>query len=206
MAVNVSIPSTRIKGLMRSFENMFNNRINKDPDRKKLAQIMDFIPSKNNARDETFYFLTDPPSWERWDEGDPRSLGSLSDQSWTVPITKWQSGIQWKRIDQEDEIIQGRLLSQARGISKKASLVDIEVFFQILQGTTDPKRLKVIPTAADGLALYSSSRELFGSNGNIVGGSGVSTVAKIKADFFECLERLHNVRDTHNDLYHPARS
>ena len=88
MAVNVSVPSTRIKGLMRSFENMFNNRLNKDPDQQRLRSIMDFIPSKNNARDETFYFLTDPPSWERWDEGDPRELGSLSDVNWTVPITK----------------------------------------------------------------------------------------------------------------------
>lgn len=203
MAVNVSAPSTRIKGLMRNFENMFNNRSNMDPDQAKLRQIMDFIPSKNNARDETFAFLTDPPSWDRWDEGDERHFGTFADQSWTVPITKWQAAIQWRTIDEEDDLTGGRLLKQAKAIAKKAALIDIEVFFQILQGATDPKRLKAVPTAADGLALYSSSRTLFGSNGNIVGGSGLSTVAKIRADFFEALERLHGVRDTHDDLYHP---
>ena len=31
MAINVSVPSTRIKGLMNQFENMFTNRLNKDP-------------------------------------------------------------------------------------------------------------------------------------------------------------------------------
>lgn len=205
MAINVSVPSTRIKGLMRSFENIFRNRINTDPDRKKLsAGLMDFIPSKNNAREETFFFLTDPPPFERWDEGEPRSLGTFGDQSWTVPIDKWQAGVQWKRLDEEDDLTQGNLKKQARSTANKAQLVDIEVAFQILQGATDPKRLKTIPLAADGLSLFSSSRALFGANGNVVAGSGLTSVAKIHLDFFEVLGRLHNLRDTHNDLYHPS--
>ncbi len=203
MAVNVSVPSTRIKGLMNSFANIFTNRINKDPDRERLKMLMDFIPSKNRARDETFYFLTDPPPFTRWDEGEPRVLGTLSDVNWNVPILKWQSGIQWRRIDEEDELTGGRLRQQIRAIANKASLVDIEIAFQILTGGTDPDRLASLPTGADGLSLFSSSRALFGAAGNIVAGSGVSTVAQIKADFFEGMERLGDLTDTHGDLYHP---
>ena len=132
MGVNVSVPSTRIKGLMNTFQNTFTNRLNKDPDRARLKRIMDFVPSKNEARDETFFFLTDPPPFVRWDEGEERTLGTLSDASWTVPVLKWQSGIQWRRIDEEDDLTNGALKRQAQAIASKASLVDIEVFFQIL--------------------------------------------------------------------------
>ena len=203
MAINVSVPSTRIKGLMNTFANVFTNRLNTDPDRERLSMVMGFHPSKNNARDETFYFLTDPPPFTRWDEGEPRVLGALSDVNWNVPILKWESGLQWRRIDEEDDLTGGRLKQAVLSIANKASLVDIESFFQILSGGTDPDRLTAVPTAADGLALYSSSRTLFGTAGNIISGSGVQSVAQIKADFFECLERLHGVKDTHGDFYHP---
>ena len=53
MAINVSVPSTRIKGLMSTFANVFTNRLNTDPDRERLSMVMGFHPSKNNARDET---------------------------------------------------------------------------------------------------------------------------------------------------------
>ena len=203
MAVNLSVPSTRIKGLMNSFSDMFLNRLNQDPDRQRLQKVMDFIQSKNKARDETFHFLTDPPPFTRWDEGEPRVYGTFGDISWNVPVLKWQSAIQWKRVDEEDDLTNGRLKKQARSIAGGAALVDIEVFFQILTGSTDPDRLKNLPLGADGLALYSSSRTLYETNGNVVSGDGVQSVASIKASFFEVAERISGVRNTHNQLYHP---
>lgn len=203
MPINSSLPSTRIKGAMTTFENMYLSRFSKDPVREKLKLLMDFIPSKNNARDETFIMPGDSPGFKRWDEGSPRVYGTVGDQSWNVPIVKWQNAVQWARIDEEDDLY--RIIGKKmRSTVDKAFLVDLECFFQLLQASTDPDRLRYIPTCADGLAMFSSSRVLMHPTaGNVLPGSGVQTISQIKADFFEALERFREVRDTHNDLYHP---
>ncbi len=203
MAIRPSVPNSRIKGLMTEFQNLFNRRIKEDPDRERLKEIMTFVPSKNNARDETFHFFEDPPGFRRWDPESPRTnYGTLGDNSFTVPVLKWESSLEWRREDEEDDLTR-RLRPQLQALTSKASLIEIESAFQIMQGLTDPDRLATIPTAADGLAMYSAARVLFGSAGNIYAGSGVGTTAQIKADFFGVRELLNGVTDTHGDLYHP---
>jgi len=201
MAANVSVPSTRIKAHMSQFLDQFQNR-NKMDDIKMLNQIMGRYPSKNNARTETFVILEDAPPFKRWDEAAPRQFGTFSDLSFDVEILKWQNAIEWARIDEEDFLSRGTLKQRCAQAGKKAALLDIEVFFQMVQGLTDADRLPSVPNAADGQALFSASRALFGASGNVVTGSGITTVAGIRNSFFEAREVLDGLVDTHGDLYH----
>lgn len=203
MATPVSnVPSTRIKGAMNTFDS-FYTKFAENPAYKAVSSLIQEVPSLNNARDETFRMLGDPPGFERWDEGSPRVYGTIQDQSWSVEILKWQAAVAWKRIDEEDDISK-RLRPQLERTAKKAVLKKINVLFQILQSTSDSRYLKSIPTCADGLALFSSSRALMGTTGNIVAGNGIASVHQILADYNRSLEIFHGVRDTHNDFLHDA--
>lgn len=194
------VPSTRIKGLMNTFDNFYTNHAAENPTRAVIMKLMEVVASKNNARDETFNMLGDPPPFERWDEDAPRYFGTIGDQSWTVPVLKWQNGVRWKRIDEEDDLT-GRLKPALSAAARKAALLEVDIFFQLLQSSVNGRLLPGIPTCADGLPLFSASRTLMGSGGNIVAGSGVRSIHQIQADFYEVLEQLQGVRDTHGDYY-----
>lgn len=199
----VSVVNSRIKGLQTEFSGLFQNRLKGSLERKMLSKVMGFIGSKNNARTETFHYFGDGGGFRRWDQGKPRTYTELTDVSFAVEILKWEDGIQWERIDEEDDLT-GQFRGALGGIANKAILIEIEAFFQVLQGASDPDRLKAsqIPTASDGLAWFSSSRSTFGTGGNIVAGSGVKSVKQIKRDIFRVRKRINGLVDAHGDLYH----
>jgi hypothetical protein len=196
---NLSIPGSRTKGLMSNFVNLYFNRFKQD--QARLVNVMGFIDSLNNARDETFWYPEAVPGFRRWDEGEPRTYGTVGDRTFTVSILKWEDAVQWKRIDEEDDLSR-RLRPHLQSIANKAGLIDVEVFFQILTAGTDLDRLSSIPNAADGNALSSSSTRFGDTGGNIVTGSGAATTAAIKADYFEVRRRMNAFQDTQGELLH----
>ena len=201
MAIRASALNARIKGLQVEFANIFTNRLSASRERVALDRVMGRIANKLDSRDADFHYFTAPPGFRRWDEDTKRTYGRLFDRSWKVPVLKCQSAIEWNRIDEEDDLT-GRFRSQLAAIANKSILIDVEAFFQILTGATDPDRLKTLPLASDGLSLFSSSRTDFGTGGNIVTGSGIATVAQIKADFFSARKKFTGLVDQHGDLYH----
>lgn len=196
-----AVPSTRIKGVMNTFDTFYDKHWAENPMLQQIKPCMDFIESKNDARTETFMMLGAPPGFERWDEDAPRVAGSIQDQSWEVPVLKWQAGVEWKRIDEEDDLTSGRFRKRLEQTAEKAVLKDVEIFFQLLQASVSAKNLPGIPTCADGLALFSTSRVLMSPNGNVVNGSGVRTVHQFQRDFYEVLEKMQAVTDDKGDYY-----
>lgn len=197
----ISIPNSRIKGLQTEFSGLFQGRLKGKMERKWLEKVMGFIQSKNKTRTETFHYFTDAGGFRRWDRGTTRSYTDLYDVAWEVEVLRWEDAIEWDREDEEDLIVR-TFRQQLGAMADKSILIDIEAFFQIIQATTDPDRLETVPNGADGLAIYSSSRTDFGGSGNVVTGSGVSTVAQIKSDFFSARQRINGLKDKHLDFYH----
>ncbi len=198
-AVSPELSATRIKGAMTNFMEAMRRRSNQGQP-AKIKKLMATVPSENNTRTETFIVLEDMPNFNRWDDGQAREFGDFGSYSQSFPITRFQLSLQWERQDDEDSLVKiTKFLTDA---GDKYPLLKTNIFFQILSGSANPRLLKNIPNCLDGLPLFSAARTLFGSKGNIVSGSGVTSAAKIQRDLNQGVLRLQGLRDTHGNLYH----
>jgi hypothetical protein len=167
-----------------------------------LNKVLGRIRNKLGARDADFHYFTAPPEFTLWDEGTKRKYGRLFDRTWKVPVLRYQSAIEWDRIDEEDDLTD-RFRTQLQDTANKAIEIEINAYFAILQGTASPSYLRTLPLAADGLSVFSSGRtNYFPGTGNVILGSGVSTPAQIVNDFFKVRSSFTRVVDDNGTLYH----
>ena len=201
MASKANAVNSRVKGLQFDYSEIFQNRLAANTEMAMLNRVMGRIPNTLNAREADFHFFTAPPEFSLWEEGTKRRYGRLFDRTWKVPVLRYGTGIEWDRLDEEDDLTD-RFRTQMEGISDKAIEIEIEAYFAILSNTVNPQYLKAIPLGADGLPVFSAARtNYFPGGGNIVVGSGVSTPAQIITDYFRCRSRFKRVRDDANTRY-----
>lgn len=167
----------------------------------KLGNAM-ALGMPSDKRKEFYGYFESPPTIDRIDRGESITEDSFKAISYSVENLTWGKAIGFHEDDLED-IQLGDLRQVARGLAKRAAVLPEQVFFQILQGSSNASLLKAIPTAPDGASLYSATAggsDRFGiSGGNIVTGTGVATGAAVRDDFWNAVERAMQFQDTEGE-------
>lgn len=161
--------------------------------RAKLSNCMEFgIPSENLV--EIYGYGETPiyPSRTGW--GEAPDLKPHRYRNYTVENYRWTSEVKWLRMHRE--------LSNLNDIERRARLagenygtLEERLFFQVITATTDTQLLEAIPTAPDGLALYSSSTRFGVSSGNIVSGETITTGAGFRTAITNGMNRILDFQD-----------
>ena len=185
-------------GLRTEFLNLYERRYKAVQER--LSQLMRLnIPSTRNEED--YFYYESAPHVKRWVRGDEMATKGFKGVKWTVPNYEWAEGVSWHFADRQDDQTKN-LVDHARGLGESYALLQERIFFQLLQGETDPDLLPEASTmtAPDGATLFSATHgsgdDRFGvSGGNTLTGTG-STVSDIRQDFFSALVRFKLFKDT----------
>ena len=184
-------------GLRTEFLNLYERRYKAVQER--LSQLMRLnIPSTRNEED--YFYYESAPHVKRWVRGDEMATKGFKGVKWSVPNYEWAEGVSWHFADRQDDQTKN-LVDHARGLGESYALLQERIFFQLLQGTTDPDLLPDAGTmtAPDGATLFSATaggENRFGvSGGNTLTGTG-TTVSKIRNDFFSALVRFKLFKDT----------
>ena len=185
-------------GLRTEFLNLYERRYKAVQER--LSRLMRLnIPSTRNEED--YFYYESAPHVKRWVRGDEMATKGFKGVKWTVPNYEWAEGVSWHFADRQDDQTKN-LVDHARGLGESYALLQERIFFQLLQGETDPDLLPdaATMTAPDGATLFSAthgdSSDRFGvSGGNTLSGSGV-TISNIRQDFFSALVRFKLFKDT----------
>lgn len=186
LAGNTLDPGTRIEA-MNTYAQMYRGLTD------RLGGVMQFAVPSTHLTEIYSYFET-PPYAQRWPRGTNRPNKGFKSVKFTVTNHDWTVGTRWHLNDEQDAQIP--LVSHARIVATRAANLAERVFFQILQGTTDPDLLPAVPTAPDGSALFSSSTRFGRASGNLLTGTGVSTGSLILADFYSVRAAYRGYQDT----------
>lgn len=202
MGLPIGLDAQALRGDVRTeFLTMLRNRSGRG---RQLPMIMD-MGKPSTQRTERYVYWESKPKPRRWRRGDRLPKGSHRMQSFSVENHRWVSAIEWHEDDEADDQT-GSMLSEARSLAEEFVTLDARIAFQVLLGTADPDLLPSIPTAPDGVGVFSSTdgagADRFGvSGGNIVSQAGV-TSANIRDDFFQAVERMLLFQDTEGDQFH----
>lgn len=165
----------------------------------RLNGVMEFgLPSDRS--NETYAYFTSAPHPKRWVRGEDIPTEAFEDITFNVVNHDWAIGIEWHENDRMDDQT-ASLMRRAREAATGFALLRERVFFQLLQGQTDPDLLPNVPLAPDGVAFFSTTDALgaarFGAtSGNLITGTGVATAGDIRNDFFNAVEQYHLFQDT----------
>ena len=162
-------------GLRTEFLNLYERRYKAVQER--LSRLMRLnIPSTRNEED--YFYYESAPHVKRWVRGDEMATKGFKGVKWTVPNYEWAEGVSWHFADRQDDQTKN-LVDHARGLGESYALLQERIFFQLLQGETDPDLLPYAATmtATDGATLFSATHgdttDRFGvSGGNTLTGTG----------------------------------
>lgn len=169
-----------------------------------LQAVLDCVQQvpMERRQDRFFYYKTISQP-ERIEYNEEVTFGKVDQESWLINAYKYGKAISWSEDDEKDDLTKS-LPARAKQLGEAMKYLPVRIFFQILQAATNPLLLGTVPSAPDGVALYSATdgtgAARFGATGgNLVTGTGV-TSADIRDDFFSALERfaafLHTDGDT----------
>ena len=167
--------------------------------RAKMGMVMDLAVPSQGAY-EIYTAFNSAPYARRWDRGNPRFSKGFTDFQFTVNNVDWNVGVEAHVNDVMDDRSQ-YLEKQAQDAGGSVGGLPERVFYQAIQGATDPALLAAVPNAPDGAAMFSATTgaggDRFGvSGGNLITGSGVATSGAIISDFFNATERFRQFQDT----------
>ena len=162
----------------------------------RLAQVMDLNMTATNREHDFAYFESAPhfTHWKRGDEIKSKGMGSVS---FNVPIYEWGRRVPWLKWDRDDDQT-GSLMDVARQAGNSAAQLPERFFFDLIQNATT--LLPAVPTAPDGVAMFSATNGAgaarFGvTGGNLLTGTGV-TASTILTDFYSAIVRFMGFQDT----------
>lgn len=149
---------------------------------------------------EKYAYPNTPPHAKRWDRGDQMSSDIFDYTQFSVTNVDWAAAVEWHENDEQDDQTRS-LVMQAQSAGRLFPVLDERVMYQIITGATNADLLASIPNAPDGVALYSatdgSGAARYGvTGGNIVTGSGVTSVSSLRADIWNAVERFMQFLDT----------
>lgn len=163
---------------------------------KAVLDCVQQVPMER--RQDRFFYYKTVPLPERIEYNQDVSFGTVEQEAWTIDAYKYGKALAWLEDDAKDDLTNS-LPDRARKLGDAMKYLPVRIFFQILQAASNPLLLGTsVPSAPDGLALYSSSTRFGNSSGNIVTGSG-TTAAAVTDDFFSTMERFASFLHTDGD-------
>lgn len=155
----------------------------------RLGLVMDLSIGATNRVHEFAYFEA-APHMEFWRRGDSIPTDAMGSVQFSVPIFEWARRVPWHKNDRKDDQT-GSLVDSARRAGESAALLPQRFFFDLI--TNNAGTLPAIPLAPDGAAMFATTAAgvaRFGvTNGNLLTGTGVATVAAIRGDYYAAIEQ-----------------
>jgi len=156
----------------------------------RIGEVM-WMEGTSDKFQEVFGFLEAPQYLTWWPAGSPIPSGSIGSQRYVIINRDFARRVYLPRNVEDDQT--GTSMQFARMIAEAYSILPEECFYQIMtntsyNGTTAP--LPVIPTSADGNALYLSSTRYGSASGNVVSVSSTSTVQGVITDILSVKRRF----------------
>jgi phage major head subunit gpT-like protein len=134
-----------------------------------IMAVATVVPSTGS--DEKYGFLGDIPAFQEW-VGD-KVYGDLIDYDYTITNKDFYSGIAIDRNEIEDDRM-GIIMPRIQMLAAMAAAYEVEMVEDLLSaGTSD--------TAYDSSAFFANRTA---PNDNLLSGTGVSTLAVVKADIY----------------------
>lgn len=158
------------------------------------------IDVASDKRTEFYAYMLTAPYIRRWAQGDAIAQGGVGTVQFHVTNLRYGIRVQWYKDDAADDQI-GAIEQKVREAGEQAATLDERIFYQIMQGTTDPDLLPAVPNAPDGAALYStthgdSTNRFQTSGGNIITGTSNPTAQDIRGFYQQALARWASFKDT----------
>lgn len=193
----VNADSTLTPGLRAEFVKTY--AIRRAAQDQLMAKVMNINITSKRAFEIYAYFKSAAyPS--RWDRNTGIPTKAFDSVQFQVPNYRWARRIGWHHDDEQDDQTSSLFQQVQEGGTAFATL-DERVFFQILQGSTDPDLLPSVPNAPDGAPLFSATDgdglDRFGvSGGNILAGVVNPTAQDIRTIYHSVLARITQFLDT----------
>ena len=191
--VNASLAVAR--GLRSEFNDVF--RVRGAQTRKQVGQIMAFNDS--DGAFEIYHGFEAPPVVQPWPRGQSRTRDSFGEISYYQANYDYNLAIEWHENDEADDQT-GDLVNKARQSALRFAQLPLRALVEILGGTATLLAQQGIPKAYDGYDLFSAGGTTrFGvTNGNLVTGNGVGTVADVLNDYNVGMARIAAFKDNTN--------
>lgn len=193
----VGAESTLTPGLRAEFTTTY--RLRRQAQDALMANVMRLDITSSRAFEIYAYFKSAayPVRWDRGTEIPSKAFDSVQ---FAVPNYRWARRIGWHHDDEADDQTSSLVLQVREGGTAFATL-DERVFFQILQGTTDPDLLPSVPNAPDGAPLFSATdgngADRFGVvGGNLLAGVANPTAQDLREIYHQALARFTSFLDT----------
>jgi len=185
-----------VNGLRTEFVDTYLAIKNRQAD-SRLGLVMDLTVQATN-REHDFAYLNAAPHFEQWKLGETIPTDAMDSVKFNVPVFNWARRVPWSKWDRADDQTQS-MFDMARMAGESAALVPERLFFGLL-GNDATDLLPAIPNAPDGAAFFSTtdgaSAARFGiTNGNLLTGTGVTTVHDVQADYYSGLEQWMGMQD-----------
>lgn len=188
-----------VNGLKTEFDDTYLAIRNRQSD-SRLGLVMDLnVPATNRQHD--FAYLNAAPHLDYWQRGETIPTDAMDAVQFNVPVYEWARRVPWSKFDRKDDQTQ-TLFDMARMAGESAALLNERFFFDLLNATlsgTTPTTLPVVKNAPDGAAFFATTANgaaRFGAtNGNLLTGSGVTTVHDVQADYYGALEQFMAFQD-----------
>ncbi len=144
-----------------------------------LRLVMEMI--NTDERNPQYYYRESPPLPGHWPAGEAIPTQGMGEKSYSLLVRDWGVHIPWHRNDRQDDLTRS-LQTAARQAGSGFARLGIEVFFQMLLGTSNPRLLPSLPLSPDGVPITSvldgNGDPRFGSaQGNKFSGSGITSTA-----------------------------
>lgn len=173
----------------------------------RLSRVMDLGLNADNRYHDFGYFEA-APYMEYWRRGESIPQDVFDSTQFQVQVFNYARRVAWHKDDRKDERTQS-LFDMARKTGEAAALLPEQFFFDLIQNTTNT--LPAVPNAPDGAAMYATtdgaSANRFGvSSGNLLTGTGVTTLSTIQTDYYSAYEQFKLMQDGKGQPLHSDES
>jgi hypothetical protein len=161
----------------------------------RLNLVMSDISATNRTHD--FAYFNAAGHIEFWRRGDAIPSEAFDSTTFPATVHNWGKRVEWHRDDRQDDQTQS-LMQMAAQLGRSTGLVRERMFFDLLTGTAS--FLPSIPNAPDGVGFFSAtdgaSAARFGvTGGNLLTGSGVTSLSAVRADYYAAYEQFKQFQD-----------
>lgn len=185
-------------GLRTEFTDTYTKIRNRQAD-SRIGQVMDLSIGATNRQHEFAYFNA-APHMEYWRRGDTVPSDAMGSVTFTAYVYEWARRIKWSKFDRADDQTQS-LMDAAKMAGESAALLPERFFFDLLNNSSSlSTTLPAVPTAPDGVSLFSATDggggARFGyTGGNLVSGGGITTTALVQADYYKAITAFMGFQD-----------
>lgn len=199
MAPTILSNNLLVNGLKTEFTDTYTKIRNRQSD-SRLAKVMNLsVPATNREHD--FAYINAAPHLEYWQRGESVPQDAMLSVQFKAYVYEWAQRVGWSKFDRKDDQTQS-LYDAARMAGESAALLDERLFFDLILagGGGTALNLPAVQNAPDGASGFSTtdgnSANRFGaSSGNLLTGTGITTVHDVQADYYSAIEQFGLFQD-----------